>query len=88
VPLVAAACVNQTACSVPVSVAYFGGVDPCYGASPPPPRPLQRLPLLSGQRVFVHINNTNPALLPHSAQRQALTDAGWRIPAVGEEFIL
>ena len=41
-----------------------------------------------GQRVFVHINNTNPALLPHSAQRQALTDAGWRIPAVGEEFIL
>lgn len=41
-----------------------------------------------GQRVFVHINNTNPALLPHSAQRQALTDAGWRIPAVGEEFVL
>ena len=41
-----------------------------------------------GQRVFVHINNTNPALLPHSAQRQALTAAGWRIPAVGEEFIL
>jgi len=41
-----------------------------------------------GQRIFVHINNTNPALLPQSAQRQALTAAGWRIPAVGEEFIL
>lgn len=41
-----------------------------------------------GQRVFVHINNTNPTLLPDSAQRQTVTAAGWRIPAVGEEFVL
>jgi pyrroloquinoline quinone biosynthesis protein B len=41
-----------------------------------------------GQRVFVHINNTNPALLPHSAERRALAQAGWRIPLVGEEFVL
>ena len=39
-------------------------------------------------RVFVHINNSNPALLSHSAERQALNAAGWRIPATGEEFVL
>ena len=38
------------------------------------------------RRVFVHINNTNPALLPGSPERQALTRAGWHIPMTGEEF--
>ena len=38
------------------------------------------------RRVFVHINNTNPALLPGSPERQALTRAGWHIPKTGEEF--
>lgn len=40
------------------------------------------------QRVFVHINNTNPALLPRSPERQALGAAGWLLPATGEEFVL
>jgi pyrroloquinoline quinone biosynthesis protein B len=39
-------------------------------------------------RVFVHINNSNPALLPHSPERQVLTAASWRIPTPGEEFVL
>lgn len=39
-----------------------------------------------GQRIFVHINNTNPALLPDTTERHALTAAGWHIPLPGEEF--
>lgn len=39
-----------------------------------------------GQRVFVHINNTNPALLPGTAERSMATAAGWHIPSAGEEF--
>lgn len=39
-----------------------------------------------GQRIFVHINNTNPALLPDTPERHALTAAGWHIPLPGEEF--
>lgn len=39
-----------------------------------------------GQRVFVHINNTNPALLPGTAERSIATAAGWHIPSAGEEF--
>ena len=41
-----------------------------------------------GTRVFVHINNSNPALLPDSPERQSLQSAGWRIPLPGEEFTL
>ncbi|MGV8984789.1 MAG: pyrroloquinoline quinone biosynthesis protein PqqB [Cypionkella sp.] len=41
-----------------------------------------------GQRVFVHINNTNPALLANSPERQKLNAAGWRVPSTGEEFVL
>jgi pyrroloquinoline quinone biosynthesis protein B len=40
------------------------------------------------ERVFVHINNTNPALLPLSAEHQAASKSGWRIPTTGEEFVL
>ena len=39
-------------------------------------------------RIFVHINNSNPALLPKSPELQALIAAGWRIPSPGEEFVL
>ena len=39
-------------------------------------------------RVFVHINNSNPALLPHSPERLSVQRAGWRIPLPGEEFTL
>jgi pyrroloquinoline quinone biosynthesis protein B len=41
-----------------------------------------------GTRVFVHINNSNPALLPHSPERLLAQAAGWRIPLPGEEFTL
>ena len=41
-----------------------------------------------GTRVFVHINNSNPALLPHSPERLQAQAAGWRIPLPGEEFTL
>jgi pyrroloquinoline quinone biosynthesis protein B len=40
------------------------------------------------ERVFVHINNTNPALLPLSAEHQAARKSGWRIATPGEEFSL
>ena len=38
------------------------------------------------QKVFIHINNSNPALLPASAERQAAAAAGWTIPFPQEEF--
>jgi pyrroloquinoline quinone biosynthesis protein B len=41
-----------------------------------------------GRRVFVHINNSNPALLPGSRERQALEAAGWQVPRPGEELTL
>jgi pyrroloquinoline quinone biosynthesis protein B len=41
-----------------------------------------------GRKVFLHINNSNPALLPHSAERVELQRAGWEIPADGTEITL
>lgn len=38
------------------------------------------------RKVFAHVNNSNPALLPESPERRAVEAAGWRIPAPGEEF--
>jgi pyrroloquinoline quinone biosynthesis protein B len=43
-------------------------------------------PLAIERKVFVHINNSNPALLPGSVERRAVEAAGWIIPAVGQEF--
>jgi len=40
------------------------------------------------RKVFLHINNSNPALLAGSAERKALELAGWQIPADGTEFVL
>ncbi len=40
------------------------------------------------ERVFVHINNTNPALLPGTVERRAAEASGWRIPRPGGEFVL
>ncbi|MFC0241197.1 pyrroloquinoline quinone biosynthesis protein PqqB [Rhodopseudomonas telluris] len=37
------------------------------------------------QKLFVHINNSNPALLAESAERQAVEQAGWTIPPDGME---
>lgn len=40
------------------------------------------------QKVFLHINNSNHALLPGSAERKTIEEAGWQIPADGMEVIL
>jgi pyrroloquinoline quinone biosynthesis protein B len=39
-------------------------------------------------KVFIHINNTNPALLSDSPQRQELESAGWKVAYDGMSFDL
>jgi pyrroloquinoline quinone biosynthesis protein B len=39
-------------------------------------------------KIFLHINNSNPALLRDSAERKIAERAGWQIPADGTEFTL
>ena len=41
-----------------------------------------------GRKMFLHINNSNPALLHDSTERKALEQAGWQIPADGMEIVL
>ena len=41
-----------------------------------------------GRKVFLHINNSNPALLHGSDERKAAEHAGWQIPADGTEITL
>jgi pyrroloquinoline quinone biosynthesis protein B len=41
-----------------------------------------------GRKVFLHINNSNPALLHGSAERKSAEQAGWQIPANGTEITL
>ena len=41
-----------------------------------------------GQKVFLHINNSNPALLRGSSERKIVEGAGWQIPADGTEIVL
>jgi pyrroloquinoline quinone biosynthesis protein B len=41
-----------------------------------------------GRKIFLHINNSNPAHLSDSAERQRLEEAGWEVPADGSEFRL
>lgn len=41
-----------------------------------------------GRKIFLHINNSNPAWLHASPERQALEREGWQIPAEGMEIIL
>ncbi len=40
------------------------------------------------RKLFLHINNSNPALLPGSSERKAAEHAGWQIPADGTEIVL
>jgi pyrroloquinoline quinone biosynthesis protein B len=40
------------------------------------------------RKIFLHINNSNPALLPASPERKAAEQAGWQIPADGMEIVL
>jgi pyrroloquinoline quinone biosynthesis protein B len=41
-----------------------------------------------GRKLFLHINNSNPALLKDSPERKAAERAGWQIPADGTEIEL
>ena len=41
-----------------------------------------------GRKMFLHINNSNPALLANSDERMAVEHAGWQIPADGTEITL
>jgi len=41
-----------------------------------------------GRKLFLHINNSNPALLHYSAEREIVERAGWQIPADGTEITL
>jgi pyrroloquinoline quinone biosynthesis protein B len=41
-----------------------------------------------GRRIFIHINNTNPALLADSAERRELEAAGWEVAYDGMEMTL
>jgi pyrroloquinoline quinone biosynthesis protein B len=40
------------------------------------------------RKIFLHINNSNPALLQDSAERRTAERAGWQIPADGTEITL
>ncbi|MET0707125.1 MAG: pyrroloquinoline quinone biosynthesis protein PqqB [Tardiphaga sp.] len=40
------------------------------------------------QKYFLHINNSNPALLHESREREELANAGWTMPHDGMEIIL
>jgi pyrroloquinoline quinone biosynthesis protein B len=40
------------------------------------------------RKVFLHINNSNPALLHGSEERSMAENAGWQIPADGTEIVL
>jgi pyrroloquinoline quinone biosynthesis protein B len=40
------------------------------------------------RKIFLHINNSNPALLTASPERKIAEDAGWQIPADGTEIVL
>jgi pyrroloquinoline quinone biosynthesis protein B len=40
------------------------------------------------RKIFLHINNSNPALLWDSAERETAERAGWQIPADGMEITL
>lgn len=42
----------------------------------------------AARRVFIHINNTNPALIEDSPERQAVEAAGWLVARDGMEFAL
>lgn len=40
------------------------------------------------RKIFLHVNNSNPVLLPGSAERKAAEQAGWQIPVDGLEVTL
>lgn len=47
---------------------------------------LQRLAGLKAQRIYVHVNNTNPALIEGSPERLRVEAAGWEVAEDGMEI--
>jgi pyrroloquinoline quinone biosynthesis protein B len=45
-------------------------------------------PLNIARKLFLHINNSNPALLADSPERNAARQAGWDIASDGMEIAL
>ena len=41
-----------------------------------------------GRKVFIHINNTNPALLSDSEERQTIENSGWEVAFDGMQIVL
>jgi pyrroloquinoline quinone biosynthesis protein B len=41
-----------------------------------------------GRKIFIHINNSNPALVEDSAERRAVEAAGWEVAHDGMEIVL
>jgi pyrroloquinoline quinone biosynthesis protein B len=40
-----------------------------------------------GRKVFIHLNNTNPALLEDSSERRTLKSQGWDVAFDGMELL-
>ena len=49
---------------------------------------MARFERIGARKVFIHINNTNPALQPDGPERAAVTAAGWEIAFDGMEIDL
>lgn len=49
---------------------------------------LEAFASLSNRRIYIHINNTNPVLLPDSPARRTVEAAGWEIAEDGMEIVL
>jgi pyrroloquinoline quinone biosynthesis protein B len=45
-------------------------------------------PLDVKRKIFIHINNTNPLLLPDSAERTQAQSCGWDVAYDGMEIVL
>lgn len=41
-----------------------------------------------GRKVFLHVNNSNPALMPNAPERDEATQAGWEFAHDGMEIVL
>ncbi len=74
-------------CSVPApgqKPARGWGIWRCLGRR----GSLARLAGLKARRIYTHINNTNPALMPDSAEHGAIRAAGWEMAFDGMEVAL
>jgi pyrroloquinoline quinone biosynthesis protein B len=49
---------------------------------------LAALAVLSGRRIYIHINNTNPILIEDSPERRHVEAAGWEVAHDGMELVL